>query len=213
MALINTVCKSCEVISEVYRAAKDHPWTPPCEKCGAETEQIHLPRGTVTSAPAVVVYAAPDGTFRFPGTTDPHSQTAQQYAKLGYERQEFRGFAEVRRLEGKVSKQQAGEISRSVERQCRFREESMSYRRSEVRRGLAQGFQIPETDEKGRQTGRMKTVHMSVEARDMMRAVMDRNDRKPPPKAGDSGFHVEVYSQDRSNRDDSRGPDGRRYRD
>jgi hypothetical protein len=46
-----------------------------------------------------------------------------------------------------------------------------------------------------------------------MRAAMARNDHKPGPRAFDAGFHVDVFSNNRSNRDDSRGPDGRRYRD
>ncbi len=213
MSLINTKCLTCGYIDEVFRAASDWPKTPICEKCQQATEQIHLPKGIEFSAPAVVVYKAPDGSFRFPGTTDPQSRTAKQYAKLGYERQEFKGFAEVRRLESQVGKREASAIRKRVEQQCQFREESLSYRRGEIRQGMAQGFRIPEHDEKGRPTGRMKTVRLGEEARDLMRAAQERNYGKPGPRAVDPGFHLDVYANNRSNRDDSRRPDGTRYRD
>jgi hypothetical protein len=213
VALIDVRCLTCGTVFEAYRAAADWPTTPPCEKCTAPTEQVHFPKGTDITAPAVVLYKAPDGSFRFPGSDDPHGRTAQKYAKLGYERVELRGFAEVRRVESQVNKQQASEIRRRVERQCEQREAGMAIKRSDVRHGMEQGFQLPERDDDGRPTGRMKTVRLSERGRDLMRTAMARNDGKARPKAWESGFHVDVYSNSRSNRDESRRPDGRRYRD
>jgi len=43
--------------------------------------------------------------------------------------------------------------------------------------------------------------------------VMRQNDHKPRERVQDANFHVEVYSQDRSNRDESRDERGRRRRD
>ena len=74
--------------------------------------------GKPAAPPAVVIYKAQDGTFRFPGDDNPNGRTAQQYEKLGYTRIEARGWSEVRRVESQVSKQQASEIRRRVERQC-----------------------------------------------------------------------------------------------
>lgn len=213
MPLIDVRCQSCETVSEVHRPLAMHPATPVCPKCDGATEQIHLPRSARVNPPAVVVYKCPDGTFRFPGDDSDQSLTAKRYAELGYERVEARGWAEVRRVEQQVSKQQASEIRRRVERQCEQHERQLSERRGEIRRSLEQGFQMPETDSRGRPTGRMRTVRFSEEARGLMKAAMERNDSRPGPKSFDSGFHVSVYSDDRSNRDDARRPDGKRGRD
>lgn len=213
MPRIDIRCLTCDTVSEVFRPLSEWPQTPACPSCSAPTEQIHLPKHIQTYAPAVVVYKAPDGSFRFPGSDDPNSRTAKQYAKLGYERQEHRGFAEVRRLEATVSKQQGSEIRRRVERQREMHERGMSERRSEVRRGLEQGFAIPEVDKHGKPTGRMKTVRLGAHGRDIMAAAMAKNDGRPGPKSFESGFHVDAYANDRSNRDESRREDGHRYRD
>lgn len=206
-------CNICEYIFEGFVSLTDYPKTLPCEKCDGSTEKVHLPRQASTPPPAVVVYKCPDGTFRFPGDDSDQSLTAKRYAELGYERVEARGWAEVRRVEQQVSKQQASEIRQRVERQCEQREHELSARRGEIRRSLEQGFQMPETDSRGRPTGRMKNVRFSEEARGLMRTAMDRNDGRPGPKSFDSGFHVSVYSDDRSNRDEARRPDGKRGRD
>lgn len=216
MALIDIRCPACGTISEVYRAAKDHPWTPPCPRCDdTHTEQVHLPRGVYTHAPAVVVYQAPDGTFRFPG--DSETPTTHHYDGLGYRRIEARGWAEVRSLEGRLNAQQASEMRQRVERECRFSEEADRARRSEVFNGLANSFSIPEVQRTAsgelRYTGRIKAVRLGAEARDLLRQAMANNDGKPRPRFREPGLFSEVYSLDRSNRDESRGPDGRKRHD
>lgn len=171
--------------------------------------QIHLPQRLKTLPPAVVVFAAPDGTYRFPG--DPNGSTAARYEKMGYARQEFRGWAEVRRLEQKVGKQQYSEIVKKVEREQAFREAGQHARRSDFHDGMRNGFQIPETVERtvnGKRvmvrTGRMKTVKLTPAAREIAMAAVERNNNKPGPKAHEAGFHVEAYSYDRSNREGHR---------
>ena len=139
MPLIDVRCQSCSTVSEVFRPLKDWPKTPACPKCDGSTEQVHLPSGFRTLAPAVVVYKAPDGTFRFPGTSDPHSRTSKKYDALGYERVEARGWAEVRRVEGQVNKHQTSEIRKRIERQCAIHEESTRARRSETVSGSSYG--------------------------------------------------------------------------
>ena len=168
--------------------------------------QIHLPQRARIAPPAVVVFQAPDGTFRFPG--DPNGLTAAKYEKLGYTRQEHRGWAEVRKLESRVNKQQYSEIMRKVEREQEWKETGTHARRSDFHHGLHAGFQIPETEERivrGRRvmvrTGRMKHVKLGAMGRDVAMAAVERNNRKPGPTAREAGFHVEVYSNDRSNRD------------
>ncbi len=149
--------------------------------------------------PAVVVYKAPDGTFRFPGSDDPHCRTAKNYNRLGYERIEARGWTEVRQLESRVTALQRTEMRQRVERKQQFHEEGEKIRRSDVYHGLANSFQIPILDEKGQHTGRTRSVKLSPRGRDILRAAIEHNDRKPGPKEYDTGFHVECFSQNRSN--------------
>lgn len=205
--------ESCGHMFEEVRPLSRFDQLPQCPKCDGPTEKAYVPAGTSFNVPAVVVYKAQDGTFRFPGDPSPHSRTAQQYEKLGYERVEAKGWADVRRLEKTVGKLQASEMRQRVERQCEFRETSLSWRRAEIRRSMEQGFSLPETDSRGRPTGRMKNVRLGAEARDLMRRVEATNDRKPKPQAWDTGFHVSAYSDNRSNRDEARRHDGKKFRD
>ncbi len=203
-------CSACDTVSEVFRHHSEHPKTPPCPKCDGATEQIHLPRQVASYAPAVVVYEAPDG-FRYPG--DGNGKSAANYEKLGYKRIEARGWAEVRSLEKKLNAHERTVMEKTVERQQARHEAATSQRRSAVWEGLKNGFQLPVVDEKGRPTGRMKTVHMTAAGRAIMDASMRRNDGKPGPQMRDPGTFVEAYSYTRSNRDESRGSDGRRRND
>ena len=60
---------------------------------------------------------------------------------------------------------------------------------------------------------RMRMQSMSRFGRDVARTAMSRNDEKERPRARESGFHVDAYSNDRSNRETSRDERGRRRRD
>lgn len=207
MALIDVHCHACDRIEEVNRFAKDWPTTPSCSACGSETEQIHLPsfmRGH--SVDPVVVYQAPDGSFRFPPDTT--TSSTAMYDQKGFTRMELRGWADVRRFESQMNASQLSEVRRRVERQQESFELGEKERRSEIRRGLEQGFQVPETDDRGRLTGRMRTVRLSGRGRDIMRAAIANNDRKGGPKAHEVGFRVEAYSDGSSNREAD--PRGRR---
>ena len=54
---------------------------------------------------------------------------------------------------------------------------------------------------------------MSTFGRDAARAAMRHNDNKPRERVADANFHSEVYSFDRTNRDESRDSHGKRHRD
>lgn len=194
MPLIDVKCLSCETVSEVLRPLSDtmgeRPWpTPPCPKCDQPTEQIHLSRAT-SYAPAVVVYRMPDGSYRYPGTVD--STTTKNYEKLGGSRVELRGWAEVRKFESTVNASERRVIEKRIERQLEAQERGTSLRRSDLYH-------------------RMKT--MSEGAKSIGRRLIDMNDRKPKPQTYDPGFHVEAYSNNRSNREESRDERGRRRND
>ena len=200
MPLIDTFCHTCDRVQEAYRHHSDWPKTPACPHCGGDTEQVQLPsymKGH--SVDPVVVYQAPDGSFRFPpdGTT----ASTSMYDQRGLTRIELRGWADVRRFEKHFNASQMSEVHRRVEKQSEAHERAEHDRRSEIRRCLEQGFSIPETDDRGRPTGRMQRVELSARGRAIMQAAIDHNDRKGGPKAREAGFRVEAYSEYKSNRE------------
>src|SRR4051812_30434129 len=166
------------------------PETPVCPDCGQPTEQIHLPKAARWSPDPIVVFKAPDGSYRFPGDRD--GLSAAQYAKQGYERVEIRGAIEMRRFEKTMNKVEHAKAMRQFEQ----RQEQRSEREKKMRSDLRQQMQT-----------------MSELGRNVARAAMELSDRKPVKRPGDAGFMSEVYSYDRSNRDESRDAHGRRRRD
>lgn len=167
-----------------------HPATPPCLDCGAETEQIHLPKAVRWTPDPVVVYQAQDGSFRFPG--DRNGLSAHNYEKQGLTRIEIRGAAEMRRFESVMNKADYSRAARKLERKQEGRENRQSIMRGDLR---------------------MKMQSMSNAGRAVARAAMSRNDNRPKERVADSEFHNQAYSFDRTNREESRGTDGRRRRD
>jgi len=189
MPRIDVRCEAGHV-SEVVRPLAQWPQTPPCPTCGAATEQVHLPRQTQWTCDPVVVFKAPDGSFRFPG--DPDGKGAHKYAAQGFERIELRGAQDVRRFETLMNKREYSRAARRVEAMQAHREARESVSRSELRRLMES---------------------MSERGRSVARAAMRRNDQKPRERATDVGFHVEAFSYDRTNRETSYDPQGRRRRD
>ena len=190
MPLIDVRCTACGEVHEAYRALADWPKTPPCQTCQQPTEQVLLPKAVQWSVDPVVVFKAPDGTFRFPG--DANGKSAANYSKLGYERVEIRGALEMRGFERHMNARERSEMSRRVERKEQMREERESRTRGILRDEMR---------------------HMTPLGRDLARIAMARNDAKPKQRSDGAGFHSEVYSVDRSNRDESRDSSGRRRRD
>lgn len=165
---------------------------PPCEICGGPTYHSldRSYRRNYQAPDAVVVYQAPDGTFRFPG--DPNGLSAHNYDRSGFTRVELRGAADVRRFEGRMNAMQRREAERRVEAMSAARSARERHNRSDLR---------------------MRMQSMSRLGRDVARLAMERNDARPGLAPRDGGFYVDVYSNDRSNRDESRDSAGRRRRD
>jgi len=192
MPLYDTQCTAdaCQAVVEVYLLLAERDAPPLCRVCGASTQRVLLPgRSTITVDP-VIVYRAPDGTFRFPG--DAQATMAGRYHAEGFERIEIRGAADMRRFESHMNQRERAIMSRRVDARQRMREVRESEMRSELR-------------------GRMQS--MSRAGRDLARAVMTHNDHKPREQSSDPHFHNEVYSFDRSNREASRDNRGKRLRD
>ena len=73
MALIDFQCtvETCgEVLINFARPAKDWHVIPPCPLCGGVMERLFLPPRVAWTVDPVVVYNAPDGSFKYPGDTD-----------------------------------------------------------------------------------------------------------------------------------------------
>jgi hypothetical protein len=172
------------------RPLADWPATPACVSCGQPTEQYHPPPRSERSIAAIVVYRAPDGTFRFPG--DGSGAQAARYASQGFERVELRGAADVRRFEKVMN---AHEYSRAM-RRVEVRQAQREARERETRSELRQRMQS-----------------FTRFGREVAKAAMTMNDNKPRLRAADPNFHSEVFSYDRSNREESRDERGRRRRD
>lgn len=202
MPLYQLTCtsESCAITFEDFIALSSYPYTPPCPKCGEPTiRDMRAARAAASSADPVVVYKAPDGTYRFP--PDTQCESTAMYDAKGYQRIELRGWTDVRRFESTFNQKEMSEVRRRIERAAEQHERSESARRSEVRRCIEQGFQVPELDSRGRPTGRTQTVRLSERGKAFLHAAMDHNDRKGGPRARDVGFHVDAYANDRSNRD------------
>ncbi len=193
MARIDVRCNAADPHeSEVERPAKDWPNTPPCPTCGAPTEQYHpLPRVQYRSDP-VVLYKGPDGQIRFVG--DANGIQAHDYRRQGFEEIRLQGVGEVRRFEKMMNKHEYSRACRRAERAQQNREEREKHTRSQLRDVMP---------------------GMTAFGRALAREAVRRNDAKPRPqeKARDPGFHSDVYSNNRSNRDESRDAQGRRRRD
>ena len=189
MALIDIVC-AADHLHEIHRSIHDWPVTPACPTCGAPTVQIHLPTPLRASVDPVVVYRHPDGSFRFPG--DANGISAANYSRQGLERIELRSAADVRRFEKVMNAREYSRMARAVERKQQMREERESATRSELRRLMP---------------------NMTEFGRAVARAAQGRNDAKPRERVKDPNFHVQCYSYDKSNREESRDERGRRRRD
>lgn len=210
---------ACGQIFEGFVALAEYPRTESCVKCGGSTHKIQLPPRVVTNVDAVVVYQAPDGTYRFPG--DISGASTGKYERMGYQRIEAKGWAEVRKLESSLNKHERSQLARQEERRLAHAEYTESQRRSEIRRQLDQGFRVPETKlVEGRngemvveRTGRFITTKLSERGREQMRRAIDQSDRKGHRRIGEPGMHIEAYSTDRSNREASHDERGMRRRD
>jgi len=183
-------CTACGHTFEDVRTVSKIDPNPPCRECDSPTERTFAPATNTGYADAIVVYQAPDGTMRFPGAKD--GRTVAEYNAAGYARHEIRSAAEMRRFEGQMNRHEKSIMARKLERKQAAREQRESELRSELR-------------------SRMQS--MSTFGRDAARAAMRHNDSKPRERTADPNFHSEVYSFDRSNRDESRSSDGKRHRD
>lgn len=168
-------CETCDRTFEHVVDAAILPVGPPCPTCQCATIRVFLPPRVTWSPDAVVVYRAPDGSFRFPGDT--RGASTAKYDALGYERIEARGAAEVRHLETRMNRTERAHMERRTEHEQARREAGESLRRSDLR-------------------GRMQS--MSRMGRDVARAAMRRTDAAPKPRTRDPGIHVECYSNNRN---------------
>lgn len=191
MALIDVICEDGH-LHEVNRSIHDWPKTPACPEpgCGKPTEQTLRPRQTRWQVDPIVVFRAPDGTYRFPGDRD--DSGARKYEAMGYERQEIRGAAEMRQFEGRMEKSEYSRAQQRIERQQEQREEREHEMRSQLHHAMRS---------------------MSPRGRAVAEAMIRKHDAERKAPISQVGFHSEIYSFNRSNRAEGRDASGRRFRD
>lgn len=185
-------CPACDVVETgVESAAREAIYhLPPCETCGGPTRIISLPPAVTWDVAPVVVYRAPDGSFRYPGDAD--GVSAAQYKRLGYDRVELKGFGAVRQFERRANQHESSRAAIVAENRDR-------------------GRQMQESATRGELFRQMKT--MSNLGRDVARAAIATGNARPAIRAHDAGIRVEVYSDDRSSREAARDSRGQRRRD
>lgn len=191
MPLIDIQCASdADHVHEVNRPIADWPSTPPCPTCGSPTTQLLQPRRVSWSLDPIVVYRAPDGSYRYPGDTA--GPGATKYDTAGYERIEIRSAQDARRVEGQINAYEGALMRQRQERECEMRERGESARRSDLHASMKS---------------------MSNLGRAVAHAAMARSNAVNHRRSTDPGVFIEVLSMDRSNRDAGRRADGKRQRD
>jgi hypothetical protein len=175
MALIDVRCPA-DHLSEVYRPAADWPATPPCPTCGQPTVQVHLPPRAAWRPDPVVVFQAPDGSYRFPGRLD--GPMTAHYRQHGFKEIAITSAAEMRRFEAQVNQHEYATAARRTEALQQLRELREQHGRAELRT-------------------RMRS--MSRFGRAVAQAAIEQGNARPRERTRDPGFHNRAYSYDRSN--------------
>lgn len=191
MPLLWARCKANpDHLHELMRPLAMWPDMPKCPDCGSATDHdLSVGQYQIKGEP-IILFKGPDGQVRFVG--DANGVSAGSYRSQGYEEIRLHGVAEVRRFEAHMNKHEFSRAARRAEKMQQLREA----RERESR-------------------GQLRTVMQSMSrfGRDLARAAMNRNDGKPRERAKEAGFHSDVYSNYRSNRDVSRDERGHRRRD
>jgi hypothetical protein len=154
-----------------------------------------------------VIFRWPDGTPWFPGRSD-------EPVPEGLRREELRTTADVRKFEAEMNKREYAQWQEHQENVDRAREENISRRREDIHALMrGEGRQVTTYDEKGRE--RTVTLHgFSPLGRELAHIAMENANNRPRPKFNPN-FHVQIFSQDSSNRREWRDIDtnwqGRKY--
>jgi hypothetical protein len=150
-----------------------------CPKCGGElrigdypfcrgSQEDHIPAGSRNAQrfDPVVYFQGPGGKLAFPGRTD-------QHPPKGYKRVELTTTAQVRRFEAQMT--HAQRIERQQEQDARgpHRERAFAEQRRELRIAMER---------------------MSAQGRDLARAAMDANNRRPGGGDGEFMFAVQAFN-------------------
>lgn len=158
-----------------------------CPKCGAELELGDWPyceapgghgsihRMRVQGFDPVVIHRDAQGNIRYPA----HSEAP---VPAGFQKVELRTVAEVRRFESEVNMVERVKADQSLSQ----RERAFSEKQAEARRDL-----------------RSRMAHMSEFGKDFARHAMENTNQRRP-KSRDVGFHVDVFSNNSSNRETHR---------
>ena len=151
-----------------------------CSTCGAELhvgDWPYCPHGSTRerfaqSFDPVVVHRDAEGNIRYPAHVDAP-------VPAGFQKVELRTIGEIRNFEAEVNLRERAKADQHLSRRERDFSEAQSHRRRELR-------------------SRME--HMSPFGADFARLAMERgNNRSSAPR--DVGFHIDVFSNNSSNRE------------
>ncbi len=179
-------------LHELNRPLAMWPEMPPCPDCGSPTDHDLAVGRRASNVDPIILFHGPDGQVRFVG--DANGINAHDYRRQGFQEIRLQGAADVRRFEKHMNAHEYSRAVRRAERSQEQREAREKVTRSQLRDVMSS---------------------MTPFGRALAREAVRRNDNKPRPqeKARDPGFHSDVYSNNRSNRDESRDAQGRRRRD
>jgi len=143
--------------------------TVPCEECGSSARQDFLPRGTDSTITPFVYYLNAAGEVRIPGASNLPTPP-------GHTRCEVTTLGELRRLEGRCSREEQSKLSARKELQEYYESQEIAENRRELRAAME---------------------HMSPAGRDFARLAMERNnERRSAGRSHEIGYHFGILHND-----------------
>lgn len=138
-------------------------------KCGKAAQQDFLPRGVGCTIEPFVYYLNAAGQVRIPGSSNLPTPP-------GHTRCEVTTLHELRKLEGRCSREEQSKLSNRKEYQEAMEQAETSENRRELRAAME---------------------HMSPAGKEFARLAMERgNARRPPGYSHDLGFHLGILHND-----------------
>lgn len=175
--MVDFICAKCGAAVEHFYHPSEVPDEILCEIEGCEgrarlTLVLKRRRANAQGFSPVLVFRKPDGSYSFPGVNDAPTPD-------GYRRVELRTVEEVRDFEREVNRREFDIHDRAESGEDAYYSEVQRRNRAELRAAMQ---------------------HMSPAGRDFAVEAMRRSDERRRPRF-DPGFHLEVFSQDASNRE------------
>jgi putative FmdB family regulatory protein len=195
--LYDYLCPKCEHKFESFAGINEETQTCRWPECDGVAERIFVSVSGIGERYAqpftpVVYHQAPDGAVSFPGRSD-------ELPPPGYEKVELKTVREIRKFEAEMNRREYAVWQEHQENVDRARQDNVKRRREDIQALMrGEGRQVTTIDEHGNE--RTVTLNgFSRFGRNLARIAIDHANNKPREKF-DPNFHVQVFSQDSSNR-------------